>query len=309
MIPGHTMAKNKKRRPQRRKSRLGLVLLGLILAAVIAFSGQIPWENLCGILPSTPAPDPTVQMEIHMIDVGQGESILVRCGTETMLVDAGLRESGDDVSAYLRAQGIKKLDRLVISHDHSDHRGGLQRVLRDIDTNLLMLYDGGDRETGYLLAGDLAGSSACDIAFLEAGQQFPLGNATVTVVFPRAGYTSDDLNDTSLVLLVECDGKRVLLTADSTAAAEWLYYEDLPQVDVLKVAHHGSGGSTTTELLQQIKPKLALISCGENNDYGHPHKRVLQDLQHVGAAVYRTDLQGDLVVTLQDGAFSVKTQR
>ena len=303
------MAKNKKRRPRRRKFRPILLLLGLVLAAAAVMSGQIPWEKL-GVLPTPPAtPEPSVQMEIHMIDVGQGESILVRCGTETMLVDAGLRESGDDVSAYLQAQGIEKLDRLVISHDHSDHRGGLQRVLRDIDTNVLMLYDGGDRDSGYLLAGELAGSSACDIAFLEAGQTFSLGSATVTVVFPRAGYGSDDLNDVSLVLLLECDGKRVLLTADSTAAAEWLYYEDLPQVDVLKVAHHGSGGSTTTELLQQIKPKLALISCGENNDYGHPHKRVLQALQDVGAAVYRTDLQGDLVVTLQDGAFSVKTQR
>ena len=303
------MAKNKKRRPRRRKFRPILLLLGLVLAAAAVMSGQIPWEKL-GVLPTPPAtPEPSVQMEIHMIDVGQGESILVRCGTETMLVDAGLRESGDDVSAYLQAQGIEKLDRLVISHDHSDHRGGLQRVLRDIDTNVLMLYDGGDRDSGYLLAGELAGSSACDIAFLEAGQTFSLGSATVTVVFPRAGYGSDDLNDVSLVLLLECDGKRALLTADSTAAAEWLYYEDLPQVDVLKVAHHGSGGSTTTELLQQIKPKLALISCGENNDYGHPHKRVLQALQDVGAAVYRTDLQGDLVVTLQDGAFSVKTQR
>ena len=303
------MAKNKKRRPRRRKFRPILLLLGLVLAAAAVMSGQIPWEKL-GVLPTPPAtPEPSVQMEIHMIDVGQGESILVRCGTETMLVDAGLRESGDDVSAYLQAQGIEKLDRLVISHDHSDHRGGLQRVLRDIDTNVLMLYDGGDRDSGYLLAGELAGSSACDIAFLEAGQTFSLGSATVTVVFPRAGYGSDDLNDVSLVLLLECDGNRALLTADSTAAAEWLYYEDLPQVDVLKVAHHGSGGSTTTELLQQIKPKLALISCGENNDYGHPHKRVLQALQDVGAAVYRTDLQGDLVVTLQDGAFSVKTQR
>ena len=303
------MAKNKKRRPRRRKFRPILLLLGLMLAAVAVMSGQIPWEKLGVFPPLNYTPEPSVQMEIHMIDVGQGESILVRCGTETMLVDAGLRESGDDVSAYLQAQGIEKLDLLVISHDHSDHRGGLQRVLRDIDTNVLMLYDGGDRDSGYLLAGELAGSSACDIAFLEAGQTFSLGSATVTVVFPRAGYGSDDLNDVSLVLLLECDGKRVLLTADSTAAAEWLYYEDLPQVDVLKVAHHGSGGSTTTELLQQIKPKLALISCGKNNDYGHPHKRVLQDLQHMGAAVYRTDLQGDLVVRLRDGAFSVKTQR
>ena len=80
-------------------------------------------------------------------------------------------------------------------------------------------------------------------------------------------------------------------------------------MDVLKVAHHGSGGSNSTELLQRIKPRIALISCGANNEYGHPHKRVLRDLQGVGAAVYRTDRQGDLVVTLQDGRFRVKSEK
>lgn len=244
-----------------------------------------------------------------MIDVGQGDSILLRSGNETMLIDTGLRESGDDVSGYLQRLGIRRLDRLLITHDHSDHAGGTSRVMKDIDTDVLMLYDGGDREEGYLLAGELAGSSSCDIAFVEAGQQFPLGEATVKVVFPTAGYRTDDLNDSSVVLLVECDGKRVLLTGDSTAAAELLYYEDLPKVDVLKVAHHGSGGSSSAELLERIRPNIALISCGLDNDYGHPHHRVMGDLEALGAEILRTDLQGDLVVTLQDGIFETKTER
>ena len=249
------------------------------------------------------------QLEIHMIDVGQGESILLRSGTETMLIDTGLRESGDDVSAYLQALGIRKLDRLLITHDHSDHRGGLRRVLKDIDTRVLMLYDGGDRESGYQLAGELAGSSACDIAFVEAGQQFPLGEAIVKVIFPTAGYHSDDLNDTSVVLLVECAGKRVLLTSDSTAEAEQLYYKELPPIDVLNVGHHGSADSSSDVFLQHIMPKIALISCGAQNDYGHPHDRVVQALQKLGTEIYRTDTQGDVVVTLKDGAFTVKTAR
>ncbi len=249
------------------------------------------------------------QLEIHMIDVGQGESILLRSGTETMLIDTGLRESGDDVSAYLQALGVRKLDRLLITHDHSDHRGGLRRVLKDIDTRVLMLYDGGDRESGYQLAGELAGSSACDIAFVEAGQQFPLGEAIVRVIFPTAGYHSDDLNDTSVVLLVECADKRVLLTGDSTAEAEKLYYKELPPVDVLNVGHHGSADSSSDVILQRIVPKIALISCGAQNDYGHPHDRVVQALQKLGTEIYRTDTRGDVVVTLKDGAFTVKTAR
>ncbi len=297
------MARKAKRQARSGLSRMAVTAAVLALLVLAVLLGWQLWQ--------TYGPGRAIdgQLEVHMIDVGQGDSILVRCGKETMLVDAGLKDAGDDVSAYLQKQGIRKLDRLVITHDHNDHRGGLQKVLRDIDTRMLMLYDGGDGESGYLLAGQLAGSSSCDIAFLEKGQQFPLGEATVTVVFPRAGYQTDDLNDASLVLLVECAGKRVLLTGDSTAAAELLYYEDLPRIDVLKVAHHGSGGSNSTEMLRQIKPNIALISCGANNEYGHPHKRVLRDLQDVGAAVYRTDRQGDLLVTLQDGRFTVKTEK
>ena len=297
------MARNAKKHARAGWSWTTKLAVGLILLVLAVLLGWWLWQTY------GPGREIDGQLEVHVIDVGQGDSILVRCGKETMLVDAGLKDAGDDVAAYLRAQGIRKLDRVVITHDHNDHRGGLQQVLQEIDMRTLMLYDGGDRESGYLLAGQLAGSSSCEFAFLEKGQQFSLGEATVKVIFPRAGYGTDDLNDASLVLLVECAGKRVLLTGDSTAAAELLYYEELPRVDVLKVAHHGSGGSNSTELLQRIKPRIALISCGTNNEYGHPHKRVLRDLQGVGAAVYRTDRQGNLVVTLQDGRFRVKSEK
>lgn len=297
------MARRKRRNHRGRRSLPSVLTLLLALAVLLGAIGWKYWTEY-----SLPQP---IQgdLELHVIDVGQGESILLRSGTESMLIDTGLREAGDDVSEYLQNLGIQTLDRLLITHDHSDHRGGIKRVLKDIDTKVLMLYDGGDRDSGYQLAGDLAGSSSCDIAFVEAGQQFPLGDAVVKVIFPIAGYHTDDLNDESVVLLVECGGKRILLTSDSTAAAELLYYEDLPTVDVLKVAHHGSGGSSSVDLLKKIRPKLALISCGLDNDYGHPHDRVTQALAALGAEVYRTDKQGDLVVTLKDGALTVKTQR
>lgn len=297
------MARRKRHRAGARISWPSALTILLALAVLAATGGWRYWTQHGSARPIAG------QLEIHVIDVGQGDSILLRSGKETMLIDTGLRESGDDVSGYLQRLGIRRLDRLLITHDHSDHAGGTSRVMKDIDTDVLMLYDGGDREEGYLLAGELAGSSACDIAFVEAGQQFPLGEATVKVIFPTAGYRTDDLNDSSVVLLVECDGKRVLLTGDSTAAAELLYYEDLPKVDVLKVAHHGSGGSSSAELLERIRPSIALISCGLDNDYGHPHQRVMGDLQALGAQILRTDLQGDLVVTLQDGIFETKTQR
>lgn len=288
------------------KRRISIsILLTLLLAAAVLAAAVGGWyQTHYGS--GKPI---TGQLEIHVIDVGQGDSILLRSGDEAMLIDTGLQEAGDDVSAYLQKLGIRKLDRLLITHEHSDHSGGLKRVLKDIDTDLLMLYDGGDRDSGYLLAGELAGRSNCDIVFVEKGQQFPLGEAVVKVVFPKAGYDSDDLNDESVVLLVECAGKRVLLTGDSTAAAELLYYKDLPKIDVLKVAHHGSGGSSSEELLRAIQPKIALISCGLNNDYGHPHNRVTGTLGDLGSQIYRTDRQGNLVVTAQDGELSVQTER
>lgn len=298
------MRKRRKKRGAPRRISRSVVFTLLLAAAVFAAAAGNWYRTQYGA--GRPIDG---QLEIHVIDVGQGDSILLRSGDQTMLVDTGLRESGDEVSAYLQAQGIRRLDRLLITHDHSDHSGGLRRVLKDIDTDVLMLYDGGDREGGYLLAGELAGDSDCDVAFVEKGQQFPLGEAVVKVVFPHAGYDSDDLNDESVVLLVECAGKRVLLTGDSTAAAELLYTEDLPGIDVLKVAHHGSGGSSSEELLRAIAPRVALISCGLNNDYGHPHQRVMGTLEDLECAVYRTDRQGTLTVTVKDGDISVDTER
>ena len=295
-----------KRRRNNTRGKRGKPTWKTLLLTIVLVLASLAWEYWEDYQSRQPIAG---QLELHMIDVGQGDSFLLRSGNETMLIDASIRDAGKTISAYLQDLGIQKLDRLLITHDHSDHKGGLKQVMKDIDTDVLMLYDGGDRESGYQLAGEMAGSSSCDIAFVEAGQQFTLGDAVIKVIFPTTGYETDDKNDASVVLLVECAGKRILLTGDSTAAAELRYYESLPTVDVLKVGHHGSGGSTSKDLLDQIQPKLALISCGADNDYGHPHKRVVNDLKEIGAQIYRTDEQGHVVLTLQDGELTVKTQR
>lgn len=247
------------------------------------------------------------QLELHLLDVGQGECILLRSGGKTMLIDAGTRESGDDIVAYLREQNIRKLDMILITHDHNDHTGGLPAVLEAVDTRLLLLYDGGDRESALLEVGQLAGASGCDVDFLSAGRRLELGQAVLTVVFPTAGYTSDAVNDTSLVLLAECAGRRMLLTGDSTAEAEKLYAAQLPHLDVLKAGHHGSGGSTSQALLDATTPELTLISAGAENPYGHPNEILLRRLEETGTAVYRTDQSGTILVTVTNGKLRVST--
>lgn len=244
-------------------------------------------------------------LEVHMLDVGQGDCILLRSGGQTMLIDTGPRESGEAVADYLCKAGIKKLDSIVITHDHSDHTGGLPAVLAAVDTRLLVLYDQGDRESGLQLAGELAGTSACDVDFVSAGRTLTVGDAILTVMYPQARMQFDDPNDGSLVLLAESGDTRMLFTGDSTRRAEKAYADLLPRVDLLKVAHHGSDGSTGDELLAATCPDTALISVGAGNAYGHPGAAVLERLQAAGAVVYRTDLSGTLVVRASEDGLTV----
>jgi competence protein ComEC len=241
---------------------------------------------------------------IDVLDVGQGDAILVRGGGKTVLIDAGDRTA--DPIAQLTQLGVTKLDLVVASHPHADHIGKMPDVLKLFDVGLYL--DNGLPHTTqtYLQTMAMVHGKGIPYRTAERGTRINLGDEAVfTVLFPDSGGrltdTRSDLNSNSVVLRLDHGENCFLFTGDAEEPTEHRLLQDgLGPCDVLKVAHHGSNHSSTDAFLDTVAPTYALISTGKDNRYGHPGEETLARLQSRGIMVYRTDLSGDLRV-ISDG--------
>ena len=246
--------------------------------------------------------------EMHFIDVGQALSVLVECDGQYMLYDGGNVDDGSLIVSYLQSQGVEQLEYVFCSHAHEDHVGGLAAALAYFPAY-------------HVYSPVTEASTKCFKDFVKYTQQqglqvevpavgttWPLGGATVTMVGPVAQYS--DTNDTSIVLRIEYGSTSFLLTGDMEKTAE----TDLVnsgvnlRADVLQVGHHGSSTSTGYLFLNSVLPEMAVISCGVNNKYGHPHEETLSILRDAGVDVYRTDLQGTITIGSDGQNYTVGTE-
>jgi beta-lactamase superfamily II metal-dependent hydrolase len=247
-------------------------------------------------------------LEIRFLDVGQGDAILLRSEGRTALVDAG---PSDGVVAKLRALGVDSLALAVASHNHSDHIGGMDAVL---DSFAVANYlDNGRPANTRIQRAVLDRVERGGIRYLRATPRtLALGTARLRIIpSPLAGRV-DEQNDQSVVIVVEQGGFRALLSGDSEAdeIRALLATDSIPAVQVLKAAHHGSRNGVTPAWLARTRPEVVVISAGAGNSYGHPHARALRYYSAGGRPVYRTDLQGDVVVRVDSaGAYTVSTER
>ncbi|KAF0818309.1 DNA internalization-related competence protein ComEC/Rec2 [Bacillus sp. ZZV12-4809] len=268
--------------------------------------------------------------EITFIDVGQGDSILIKLpfGRGNYLIDSGgtlmfetedwkMRsdpyETGKDtVVPFLKSKGISKIDKFFLTHGDMDHIGGASAVLREIKVNSIVFPQGAEFLKAEKDLMDQAKINKGEIIFTKAGDSWLIGDSVFQVLSPFGGEMGEVVgkNDGSIVLFAQVGGLSWLFTGDLEEQGEGQLIKSYPKLkaDVLKVAHHGSKTSSTDLFLAGVKPRIGVISAGANNRYGHPHNDVMNRLNSYNVKVLRTDKQGAVTYFFKgdSGTFSVQ---
>lgn len=230
-------------------------------------------------------------LKSHFINVGQGDSELIQLGSgQNVLIDAGTAAWGGNVVSYLRGLGITRLDYVVMTHPDADHIGGMKQVIESFEVGKIYAPNVGSTSKTWENLLDAIAAKGLKITEAKAGVTLvDDGELSVSFVSPRS-IVSGATNENSAITWLDYGGKTFCYTGDADAAD--ITATAPGHVDVLKVSHHGSNTGTSAALVSKLTPSAAVISVGAGNSYGHPTSNVLSLL--AGAAVYRTDKQGDI---------------
>ncbi|SHJ95069.1 Metal-dependent hydrolase, beta-lactamase superfamily II [Anaerocolumna jejuensis DSM 15929] len=249
-------------------------------------------------------------LKVMYLDVGQGDSILIESKGEAMLIDAGEVEEGDTVADAIASEHIKELKYIIGTHPHSDHIGGIAKVIQSCNTEEVFLSDFDYSSATYDNLLQVISRKKIKKTYPTAGDSYTLGDASFTFVTPLDKDYGDNANNYSLGIRLTNGKNSFLFTGDMEEVAE----KDLVasgrtiEADVLKVNHHGSSTSSCTEFLKAVDPTYAVISVGKGNTYGHPASATLASLEEEDVQTYRTDKQGTIIITSDGKNLSVKTQ-
>lgn len=245
---------------------------------------------------------------VHIIDVGQGDSIFIQTlEDKRILIDAGDEEAEHTVYSYLKRRGVKKIDVLIATHPDTDHIGSMDYIIDKFKISHFYMPDAKtDSEAFYNLL-DSCKEKNLKIEYLTKGDRLKIDSSTTMEILSPSTIT-DKNNLNSIVSLLNYKGYEFLFTGDAEKEneSEILSSCNLPDIEFLKAGHHGSSSSSTDEFIEKLKPEAIAISCGYNNDYGHPHRSVLDTFRENGSVVYRTDKNGSLVFYCDDNGIFTK---
>lgn len=273
-----------------------LIFVYLLLAVFLAQKKRKPGVltccaviGLCAALLCAWAEPMGDDVRFTVLDVGQGQSLLLQSGGCTFLVDCGGDrddEAADLAAEALLSQGIASLDGLILTHCDRDHAGGAEGLLSRVDTDLLIL----PAETG-----GRTFHTKGEVVYAAEDLELTFGTGKIRIYAPKYGA---DTNENSLCVLFDTEKCDILITGDRDGFGErsLLHNGDIPKVDILVAGHHGSKNSACQELITAVQPEIVCISVGKDNAFGHPAPETLARLEENGCTVYRTDLNGEIVI-------------
>ncbi len=285
------------KRKRYRKSKKQPTVLEIVSAVVVLIAALIFY--LYGGGRELISPD--ADAEVHFIDVGQGDGTMILSDEVCVVVDCGTYGSADDFTEYIKSY-TDKIDCLVLSHAHEDHMGGAAELIREVEVREVVMTSYASDAAFFSYALDAIEDTGAVVTEAVAGESHTVGDVTLEYLSPSRDY--GDFNNNSIVMRLTVDGSSVLFTGDAEDEAEsdiLKRYGGSLSSHILKVGHHGSSSSTTEKFFLAVNPDYAVISCGKDNSYGHPHRETVALLEKYGTPTYRTDEAGDLVFTVKNG--------
>lgn len=249
----------------------------------------------------------TGNLTVDFIDVGQADSILITNNNESMLIDAGNNEDGEDIVKYLENKGIKKLNYVVGTHPHEDHIGGLDDVINsDIQIENILMPKITTTTKTFEDVLDAIENKELTVEAPSKGYEFKIGEANCKVMTDSI-IDKDNLNISSIVIRLTFENNSFLFMGDSEEENEKTI--SWPKTDVLKVGHHGSNTSSSEKFLNEVSPKYAVIMAGEGNSYGLPKDEIVKRIESLGTTIYRTDKNGTIEMISDGNEIKITTEK
>jgi len=305
---------------KQKKIRLILTLAALAIFLLVELIGRIPgipfngWSDIYAALGLAPSPVTAEgEMEVHFIDVGNADCILVRQEDKNLLIDAGERGDGDEILDYLNSHGITALDLVVATHPHADHIGAMADVIDALPVGKFLMSFMPESETPttatYLDMLEVLDRKEIVVEEAVPGTVYELGTARLQILAPFE--ESKDANDISVVTRLTFGDRAFVFTGDAGTKVEkqMLSSGYTLTADVLKLGHHGSNTSNSKAFIQRVDPAYAVITCGEGNSYGHPHQEPIDRLLELDIPFYRADVYGHIVFTTDGKELTLSTQK
>lgn len=287
-----------------KKSKLNIIVKQLILIVVLlttlsACSADFFLENYSDN--TAVSSEGNSDVSVHFLDIGQGDSIFVELPNgECMLIDAGVANKGEFIESYISESGYNKIDYLVATHPHADHIGSMAYIVSNMDIGQVYMPNVSTTTKTYEKLLEAIQQKGLKIKSAKAGMNIVEESDLRVDILAPVKIDEDELNNCSIIIKITYGYDSYLFIGDAEKEELDTVSSDM-SADVLKVGHHGSRTSTTEKFLEQVNPKYAVISCGEDNDYGHPHKETIDLLEMLDVEYYRTDIQGTITIT-SDGS-------
>ncbi len=239
------------------------------------------------------------EIAVHAIDVGQGDSTLIVAPEGNLLIDAGTNSSESHLLAYLDMQGIETIDYFILTHPHEDHIGGADAVFENYEVKNVVLTFFPSTSNAYdAILDALKENVYTNVIECEAGAEYSLGEMKMKLLGPDPDDLGDDANNSSIITKITYGESSLLFTGDAEYEVEAMLisrWGNELDCDFFKLGHHGSSTSNSDAFMDVVSPYMALVSCGEDNSYGHPHREIVTMLKNRNIEYYRTDKDGSVI--------------